>query len=106
MRAVRTVAAGFRKTAACSGSSIFSAWKQVAVTDSRDGVTHADPVAEGALMSIATFNKIFPGRGRGARIGYAVAFVAVCAVIAFALNAVYGFFGSSAASTGAQRTAT
>jgi multidrug efflux pump subunit AcrA (membrane-fusion protein) len=57
-------------------------------------------------MSIAAVDRLFPGRGRPARIGYAVALVAVCGVIAFALNAVYGFFGSSAAGAGAQRTAT
>ncbi len=57
-------------------------------------------------MSTAGFSRLFPGGNRAARLAYVVALTAVCAVVVFALNAVYGFFGSSTASTGAQRTAT
>src|SRR5207244_3727976 len=41
-----------------------------------------------------------------ARLAYAAALVVVCAIVFFALNAVYGFLGSSSASSGLQRTAT
>src|SRR5947209_6925206 len=57
-------------------------------------------------MSAALFNRLRPGASRSARAAYATALIVVCGVVFFALNAVYGFLGSSPASSGAQRTAT
>src|SRR5437870_4675770 len=57
-------------------------------------------------MSVSLLNRLQPGASRSARVAYATALVVVCAVVFFALNAVYGFLGSSTASSGAQRTAT
>ena len=57
-------------------------------------------------MSAALFNRLRPRAGRTAGLAFGAALVVACAVIFFALNAVYGFLGSSTASSGAQRTAT
>src|ERR1700731_1914627 len=57
-------------------------------------------------MSASLFNRLRPNGGRTAGLPFAAALVVACAVVFFALNAVYGFLGSSVASSGAQRTAT
>jgi multidrug efflux pump subunit AcrA (membrane-fusion protein) len=58
------------------------------------------------MSSIAEAARRLTQIRRGTRLGYGVAFVVVGVVVFFALNAVYGFFKTSTASSATQRTST